>query len=159
MLYARHVVNSLFLVIGTFAVYALSKAYIVFILVDDLGYYDLHFLGYKRVGTSAINLLTKESMYFNNAYAAVILCSPTSASLLTSKPLAELKLTCHITGIGMIRYLHNIKASYMKSGVSFTDYISLNKQILNALTKHSDYNNTPVLVVPEGRYSAMIHKL
>ena len=126
--------------IGTSTVYAAAKPNIVFILVDDLGYSDLHFSGFKKVVTPAIDQLSKESMYFNNAYAAAPVSSPTRASILTGKSPAELKLTCHIPGMGMTKYLHKMNASHKEPEAFFTDHISPNEQTLGTLTKQAGYN-------------------
>jgi len=126
--------------IGTSAAYAASKPNIVFILVDDLGYSDLNFIGYKDVVTPAIDGFAKESMYFDNAYAAAPVSSPTRASILTGKSPAELKLTCHIPGMGMTKYLNKMNASHKKHEAFFTDHLSPKEHTLGSLTKHAGYN-------------------
>lgn len=56
---------------------------IVFIFVDDQGYYDLGCYGATEVGTPRIDALAKEGTRFTDYYAAAPICSPSRAGLLT----------------------------------------------------------------------------
>ena len=79
---------------------------IVFILVDDLGYYDVGYMNNKPgISTPNIDELAKSGIVFTQAYAAAPVCSPTRASILTGKSPATLKTTCHIPGLEMEKYL------------------------------------------------------
>ena len=79
---------------------------ILFILVDDLGYADVGFVGTKAgINTPNIDSLRTQSMLFPNAYTSNPVCSPTRASLMTGKYPSTLKLTCHIPAIGMEKYI------------------------------------------------------
>ena len=77
---------------------------IVFILVDDLGWQDLHCYGSSFYETPNIDKLRSEGMMFTDAYSAAPVCSPTRASILTGKNPAHLQFTGHITRIGRHRY-------------------------------------------------------
>lgn len=70
---------------------------IVFVMVDDLGLYDLNCYGYKAVDTPHVNRLAKEGMLFRNAYAASTVCSPSRAGVISGKAPARLHLTNHIS--------------------------------------------------------------
>lgn len=58
---------------------------IVFILVDDLGYNDVGFMGSDFYETPNIDKLAAKGMIFTNGYANSAVCSPSRASLMTGK--------------------------------------------------------------------------
>ena len=64
---------------------AKAKPNIVFILVDDLGLYDLGYTGSLFYETPHIDRLSKQAMVFTKGYAASRVCSPSRASLMTGK--------------------------------------------------------------------------
>jgi arylsulfatase A len=80
------------------------KPNILFILIDDLGWQDLHCYGSKFYETPNIDRLSAGGMMFTNAYSACPVSSPTRASILTGKNPARLQFTGHITAIGRHRY-------------------------------------------------------
>ena len=55
------------------------------ILVDDLGYGDLHSYGAERLRTPNIDSIVAGGMRFDNFYANSCVCSPTRAALLTGR--------------------------------------------------------------------------
>jgi arylsulfatase A-like enzyme/acetyl esterase/lipase len=56
---------------------------IVFIFVDDQGYYDLGCFGASEVKTPRIDAMASEGTRFTDYYAAAPICSPSRAGLLT----------------------------------------------------------------------------
>src|SRR5689334_16431659 len=64
---------------------AQSAPNIVFILVDDQGYYDLGCYGASEVRTPRIDMLAAEGVRFTDYYAAAPICSPSRAGLLTGR--------------------------------------------------------------------------
>ena len=56
---------------------------IVFIFVDDQGYYDLGCYGATEVKTPRIDAMAQEGTRFTDYYAAAPICSPSRAGLLT----------------------------------------------------------------------------
>jgi arylsulfatase A-like enzyme len=66
---------------------------IVFILVDDLGWRDVGFMGSRFYETPNIDRLAALGMVFTRAYAAAAVCSPTRASILTGRAPARLGIT------------------------------------------------------------------
>lgn len=70
-----------------------DKPNIVFLLVDDLGWKDVGFMGSNFYETPNIDKLAKESMIFTNAYAACAVCSPTRASIQTGRYPARIGVT------------------------------------------------------------------
>ncbi len=76
-----------------------EKPNVVFILIDDLGYFDVGYMKQKQdIRTPHLDKLAEEGMVFTNAYTTSPVCSPTRASILTGKYPAKLKITCHIPG-------------------------------------------------------------
>jgi arylsulfatase A len=71
---------------------------IVFILIDDMGWTDVHCFGSSVYETPHIDALAAQSMKFTNAYAACNVCSPTRASILTGRSPARLHITDWIPG-------------------------------------------------------------
>lgn len=71
---------------------------IIFILVDDLGWKDVGFMGSKFYETPNIDNLAGEGMIFTQAYAACAVCSPTRASILTGRYPARIGITDWIRG-------------------------------------------------------------
>lgn len=64
---------------------AKSKPNILFILADDLGYYDLSCMGSKYYETPNIDRIANEGMVFTEGYAACQVCSPSRASIMSGK--------------------------------------------------------------------------
>ena len=60
-----------------------AKSNIVFIFVDDQGYYDLGCYGAAEVKTPRIDAMANEGIRFTDYYAAAPICSPSRAGLLT----------------------------------------------------------------------------
>lgn len=60
-----------------------AKPNILFIFVDDQGYYDLGCYGATEVETPRIDQLAQEGVRFTDYYAAAPICSPSRAGLLT----------------------------------------------------------------------------
>lgn len=70
-----------------------DKPNIILLLVDDLGWKDVGFMGSKYYETPSLDKLADESLVFTNAYAACAVCSPTRASLLTGRYPARIGVT------------------------------------------------------------------
>lgn len=66
---------------------------VVLILIDDLGWKDLGFMGSKFYETPNIDKLARTGVVFTNAYAACSVCSPTRASIQTGRYPARLGVT------------------------------------------------------------------
>lgn len=75
-----------------------SRPNVIFILVDDLGWRDVGFMGSRTYLTPNLDSLSEDGMVFNQAYAACAVSSPTRASILTGKYPARLGITDWIRG-------------------------------------------------------------
>jgi len=70
-----------------------GKPNIIILLVDDLGWRDVGYMGSKFYETPNIDNLAKQGMIFTNAYAACAVCSPTRASIQTGRYPARIGVT------------------------------------------------------------------
>ena len=62
-----------------------SRPNIIFILVDDLRWYELGVTGHPFIKTPHIDRIGKEGAMFRNAFMTTPLCSPSRASFLTGQ--------------------------------------------------------------------------
>ena len=69
------------------------KPNIVFILADDLGWYDLGCYGNRFIETPNLDRLAAQGMRFTDAYAAAALCVPARGGIVLGQSPARLKLT------------------------------------------------------------------
>ena len=92
---------------------AASKPNIIIILADDLGACDLGYTGSKFYDTPNIDGLAKQSMRFNQAYAACPVCSPTRAAMMTGKYPPRTGITDYIGGYAKGRLLPAPNANHL----------------------------------------------
>ena len=71
---------------------------IIFVLVDDLGWADVGFMGSTFYDTPHIDQLASNGIVYQQAYAAAAVCSPTRASILTGKYPTQTGITDWIRG-------------------------------------------------------------
>lgn len=62
-----------------------SKPNIIYIIDDELGYYEPGFMGGKTILTPNLDKLAKDGMIFRNVFAGGSVCAPTRCSLITGK--------------------------------------------------------------------------
>lgn len=70
-----------------------SAPNVLFILVDDLGYYDLGCTGSAYYETPNVDRIAAEGMSFTNGYASCQVCSPSRASIMSGKSPARHGIT------------------------------------------------------------------
>ncbi|MCP4377659.1 MAG: sulfatase-like hydrolase/transferase [bacterium] len=73
-----------------------KKPNIILIMIDDMGWMDLHCQGNKNLDTPNIDRLARDGMRFTDAYSAAPVCSPTRASIMSGQSPARLMITNHI---------------------------------------------------------------
>jgi arylsulfatase A-like enzyme len=71
------------ILVARHATAAEAKPNLIFILVDDQGYYDLGCYGATEVKTPRIDAMAEQGTRFTDYYAAAPICSPSRAGLLT----------------------------------------------------------------------------
>ncbi|OUW18502.1 MAG: hypothetical protein CBD18_02620 [Opitutales bacterium TMED158] len=74
-----------------------DKPNVVFIFIDDQGYYDLGCYGATEIETPRIDGMAKQGVRFTDYYAAAPICSPSRAGLLTG---------CYPRRVGMETWVH-----------------------------------------------------
>ncbi len=112
---------------------------VIFILVDDLGFSDLNFLGQKDLRTPNIDRLASEGVYFSNAYAPCPVSSPSRAAFLTGESPAKLHLTCHIPGVGMDKYVTNMAKGRTMGEALFVDRLPADQRTIGHLMQDAGY--------------------
>lgn len=80
-----------------YAVAEKTKPNLIFILVDDQGYYDLGCYGGKEFDTPRLDRMAEEGIRFTDYYAAAPICSPSRAGLLTG---------CYPRRVGLATWVH-----------------------------------------------------
>ena len=75
-----------------------NKQNFVFIVVDDLGWTDLGYMGSDFHETPNIDSLSESSIVFDNAYSSGSVCSPSRAAIITGKHPARVNITDWIPG-------------------------------------------------------------
>ena len=111
-----------------------KRTNIIFIMIDDLGWMDLHCQGNKRLDTPNIDRLAKQGMRFTDAYAAAPVCSPTRAANMTGISPARLGLTTHIPD----RVSFAPKDAPLRSAETL-DYLPLNHVTIAERLKDAGY--------------------
>lgn len=76
---------------------------VIFILVDDQGYYDLGCYGATEVKTPNIDAMATEGTLFTDYYAAAPICSPSRAGILTG---------CYPRRVGNHIWVHRADSDY-----------------------------------------------
>lgn len=79
---------------------------IVFLLIDDQGYYDLGCYGATEVKTPRIDALAAEGVRFTDYYAAAPICSPSRAGLLTGSYPRRVGLETWVQRADSLRGIH-----------------------------------------------------
>jgi arylsulfatase A-like enzyme len=64
---------------------AVEKPNIVYIMADELGYYELSHMGHPHIRTPHIDRMAREGVRFTQALAGSSLCAPTRCCLMTGK--------------------------------------------------------------------------
>lgn len=69
-----------------------EKPNIIFILADDMSYYDLSGLGQKQFSTPHIDELMEQGLFFTESYAGSPECAPSRASLMTGMHMGHCRI-------------------------------------------------------------------
>lgn len=75
-----------------------AKPNVLYILIDDMGWRDVGFMGSRYYRTPSIDKLAHDGFRFTQGYAPCCVCSPSRASILTGQYPARLHLTDWIPG-------------------------------------------------------------
>jgi len=66
-------------------VHAAAKPNVIYIMADELGYYEPGFMGGKNIKTPHLDRMAMEGIRFNNLFAGSSVCAPTRCTFLTGK--------------------------------------------------------------------------
>ncbi|MBK8506008.1 MAG: sulfatase-like hydrolase/transferase [Saprospiraceae bacterium] len=111
------ILASLLLVVnpGTLVMAVDSPPNVVFILVDDLGWSDLGYMGSKIYETPNVDKLASEGMVLTDFYSGGPVCSPTRASIMTGRSTAR-------TGISTFLITPDQDADYVTHALSLDEF-------------------------------------
>ena len=98
-----------------------EKPNVILFLVDDLGYTDLGFTGSTFYETPNLDALARKGAFFDNAYAANPVCSPTRASILTGKYPSRIGLTNHSGSAGARGPKYQLEPPTVKGNMPIND--------------------------------------
>ena len=62
-----------------------AKPNVIYIMADELGYYEPGFMGGRNIQTPHLDRMAKEGVLFKNLFAGSAVCAPTRCTLLTGK--------------------------------------------------------------------------
>ena len=80
-------VSRILILLGAVAtpLHADERPNIVYIMADELGYYELSAMGHPHLRTPRIDRMSREGLRFTQALAGSSLCAPTRGVLMTGK--------------------------------------------------------------------------
>ncbi|MBL8813074.1 MAG: sulfatase [Planctomycetaceae bacterium] len=78
-------IAALFALVGSGSSSAAEKPNVIFILMDDMGWRDVGFMGNTFIETPNLDRLAKEGLVFTSAYASAPNCAPTRACLMSGQ--------------------------------------------------------------------------
>ncbi len=64
---------------------AASKPNVIYLMADELGYYEPGFMGGQNIQTPNLDRMAREGIVFNNLFAGSSVCAPTRCCFLTGK--------------------------------------------------------------------------
>ncbi len=97
------------------SLHAAPKPNIVYIMCDELGYYEPSFMGSKTIKTPRIDRLAAEGVWFTQALAGSSVCAPTRCVLMTGKHSGHTSVRVNGGGTPM-RAEEQTIASLLKAG-------------------------------------------
>ena len=74
------------------------KPNIIYIMLDEMGYFEPSYMGNKKLETPNIDKMAEEGVFFTNAYAGASLCAPTRVSLMTGKHMGHASMRSNSGG-------------------------------------------------------------
>ena len=78
-----------------------EKPNIIFIIVDDLGPFDLSCTGSEMLRTPNIDRIAHEGIQFTRAYSGGTVCAPARSTLLTGKHMGHTSVRGNLGGISL----------------------------------------------------------
>jgi arylsulfatase A-like enzyme len=75
----------LFALVPLLSAVSASRPNVIYLMADELGYYEPAFMGGKNIQTPNLDRMAAEGMRFNNLFAGSSVCAPTRCCFLTGK--------------------------------------------------------------------------
>ncbi len=75
------------------------KPNIVYIMLDEMGYFEPSYMGNEMLETPNIDKMATEGVFFTNAYSGASLCAPTRVSLMTGKHMGHTSMRSNSGGM------------------------------------------------------------
>ena len=91
-----------------------DKPNIIYIMLDEVGYFEPSYMGNTKLKTPNIDTIAEEGVIFTNAYAGASLCAPTRVSLMTGKHMGHTSMRSNSGGMP-IRADEETVASMLKN--------------------------------------------
>jgi len=91
-----------------------DKPNIIYIMLDEVGYFEPSYMGNTKLKTPNIDTIAEEGVIFTNAYAGASLCAPTRVSLMTGKHMGHASMRSNSGGMP-IRADEETVASMLKN--------------------------------------------
>ena len=79
---------------------ARRKPNIIWIMADDLGVYDVGFMGQELIQTPHVDRLAAEGMVFTQAYSGSTVCAPARSCLMTGQHTGHTTVRGNFSAIG-----------------------------------------------------------
>ncbi len=76
-----------------------KKPNIIYIMLDEVGYYEPSYMGNKKLLTPNIDKMANEGMVFTNAYSGASVCAPTRVCLMTGKHMGHTSMRSNSGGM------------------------------------------------------------
>ena len=72
---------------------------IIYIMLDEVGYYEPSYMGNRKLMTPSIDIMASEGVIFTNAYSGASLCAPARVSLMTGKHMGHTSMRSNSGGM------------------------------------------------------------
>ncbi|MBT3243195.1 MAG: arylsulfatase [Bacteroidetes bacterium] len=76
-----------------------TKPNIIYIMLDEMGYFEPSYMGNEMLETPNIDKMATEGVFFTNAYAGASLCAPTRVSLMTGRHMGHASMRSNSGGM------------------------------------------------------------
>lgn len=84
-----------------------NKPNIIYIMADDLGYFDLGCYGQEKIKTPNIDQLAEDGMRFTQCYAGSTVCAPSRSVLMTGQHTGHTRIRDNFAKVGGVKVMDN----------------------------------------------------
>jgi arylsulfatase A-like enzyme len=101
---------------------AIAKPNIIYIMIDELGYYEPSFMGNKNIQTPNVDKMATAGIRFNNIFGGSAVCAPTRCCFLTGKHSGHTSIRVNGGGTPLRADEETIASMLKKSGYATGGY-------------------------------------